>query len=70
MSAPARDRLLISIKETAHELGDLTEKTVYNLLDRREIESVYLGRRRMVVYESLRAYVDRLPTYPEDRGAS
>lgn len=32
--------------------------------------STYLGRRRMVVYESVKAYVDRLPTYPEYRGAS
>ena len=59
--------LLVSVKKTAYELLDLDVSTVYNLLDRGELEGRYIGRRRMVVYESVKAYVEGLPTYPQEK---
>lgn len=53
---------LISVKEAAKFLGGIAEFTIYRELDRKTIASQYIGRRRMVVVESLRAYRAGLPT--------
>lgn len=58
------DRPLLSVEETAERLN-LAKHTVYVLLDRQEIESRYIGRRRLVVAESLAAYIDNLPRLPQ-----
>lgn len=58
---PESDALLITVKEAADRLS-LTPWSVYRLLDDKKIASVYQGRRRYVVVESMREYVDNLPT--------
>jgi hypothetical protein len=58
----AEDRIFVSVKEAANMLGGITPWQVYRLLDAQEIESRYIGKRRMVVLESLREYAANLPT--------
>ena len=55
------DPLLITVKAAAEQLS-LTPWSVYRLLDEQKVESVYQGRRRYVVMDSLRDYVETLPT--------
>lgn len=55
----ADEQLLISVKEAADRLS-LTPWSMYRLLDAKEIEDVYQGRRRYVLVASLREYVDGL----------
>jgi hypothetical protein len=56
----AEPRRLLSIKNTARVLGDITTREVYNRIKAGDLEAVPLGRRRMVVAESVDAYVARL----------
>lgn len=58
---PDSDALLITVKEAADKLS-VTPWSVYRMLDDDKIRSVYQGRRRYVVVESLREYVENLPT--------
>lgn len=51
----------ISVKDAAAKTG-LTKWSVYKLADAGLIETVYSGSRRLVIYESLRAYIAGLPT--------
>ena len=53
--------ILCSIKDAATRLG-VTPWSVYKLADDQRIRTVYQGRRRYVVVESLHEYVDSLPT--------
>lgn len=53
--------LLCSIKSAAERL-DVTPWYVYKLADDKKIRTVYQGRRRYVVVESLQEYVETLPT--------
>ena len=57
--------ILVSVKRTAQILGDITTWQVYRLLEAGEIESRYIGRRRMVLLTSLREYAKNLPSRPE-----
>lgn len=59
----ALEPIFISVKQTADMLG-VTPAHVYYILDRQEIESRYIGRRRLVVLKSLRAYAENLPRWP------
>lgn len=59
------DPLLITVKAAAERLS-LTPWSVYRLLDDQKIQSVYQGRRRYVVMESLREYAESLPTTPPE----
>lgn len=52
-------RLLLNMHEVGDALG-LNRAQAYKLLQAGEIESVRIGRRRLVPLESLRAYVERL----------
>ena len=54
--------IFVSVKETAKILGDITTWQVYRLLDSSEIESRYIGKRRMVVLASVQQYAEGLPT--------
>jgi excisionase family DNA binding protein len=58
------DPIFVSVKEAAHLLN-LTTWTVYKLLDEQAIRSQYEGRRRLVRLDSVHAYADSLPEYPE-----
>ena len=53
-------RLLFSIEETQHCLGDLGRTTLYRLINDGEITLVKIGRRSFVTSESLQEYVNRL----------
>jgi excisionase family DNA binding protein len=64
MSETLPDPIFISTKETARLLG-VSRNHVYELLDRKVIDSRYIGRRRMVVKASLDAFVERLPEQRE-----
>lgn len=62
MSAQSMDPILITVDQAAEVLG-LSNWRIYDLLNKGEIESRYLGRgTRRVVVESLREYVAGLPT--------
>lgn len=53
--------ITVSVK-TAAAMTGLSVWAIYKLLDRREVESVYAGTRRLVMVESLRAHIANLPT--------
>lgn len=55
------DAVFVSTKETARLLG-VSRQHVYDLLDEQAIESRYIGRRRLVLTESLRAFIAGLPS--------
>jgi hypothetical protein len=59
MSDEARRRLL-SIIEARKELGGIGHTTMYDLIKRREVTKVCIGRRSFITAESLSAYVDRI----------
>jgi excisionase family DNA binding protein len=50
--------LLVTIATTCGKLG-LSAATVWRLLDKRELDSVLVGRRRLVRYESVKALAAR-----------
>jgi predicted DNA-binding transcriptional regulator AlpA len=58
MSAEVRQRLL-SIIEARKELGGIGHTTIYDLIKRREVVKVSIGRRSFTA-ESLAAYIDRI----------
>ena len=63
------DPISISVKDAAATLG-VSPMTVYRLCDAQAIESVYLGRKRLVLVASLREYAANLPTTaPESESA-
>ena len=53
--------VLVSVKQAAQMLG-ISPWSCYQLLDEGAIVSRYIGRRRLVEVESLRAYAQALPT--------
>ncbi len=57
------DPLFISVKQAAAALN-ITAWQTYRLLDDQLIDSRYIGRRRLVNVDSLRAYAGTLPIYP------
>lgn len=57
---PGRDPLTVTIQDAARETG-LSKQTIYTLANKGDIETVYFGRKRLVKYASLRAYVEALP---------
>lgn len=63
------DPILVSVKQAAKAL-DISPWLTYQLCDRGELESVYIGRSRKVVLASLRRYVANLPTVPSKDEAS
>ena len=55
------DPISISVKDAAAALG-VSPMQIYRLCDKQAIESVYLGRKRLVLVTSLREYAANLPT--------
>lgn len=64
-TAPASRVLLVNVQEMADALG-ISLRQAYKFLDTGEVECRYIGKRRLVVWESLRDFVRTLPT--ERRG--
>jgi len=50
---------LVSVKRTQELLGGITRREVENMHSRGEIESIKLGRRRMVLRRSIDALIAR-----------
>ena len=63
--APAADKLLFSVRETAAALS-LTEWSIYRLLDSGELRGVYQGRRRYVTRDELDRYIASLADAPNE----
>lgn len=57
--------LLLSLNEAAHAIG-VCRATFYKLLDQGCFESVKIGTRRLIVQESLIAYVESLKSTTEE----
>jgi excisionase family DNA binding protein len=55
----ASPRLLLSVPEAARALG-ITRSSLYVLIDRQELTSVSIGRRRLFPARALQEYVDGL----------
>jgi excisionase family DNA binding protein len=55
------DPIFVEVKEAARILA-LSTRAIYELLDQQVIESRYKGRKRLVVFSSLREYAESLPT--------
>ena len=53
-------RRLVSIPDARAELGGIGHTTIYDLINRRELVKVNIGRRSFITAESLTAYVDSL----------
>ena len=52
------DALLWNLEETAHQLGDVSTRTVLRMIERQEINTKKVGRRRMVIAASVRTWLD------------
>jgi len=57
----AAPRLLLSVEEAAHALS-VGRTTLYDLIARREVEAVHIGRRSLLTADSIAEYVERLRT--------
>jgi excisionase family DNA binding protein len=53
-------RLLLPIEEAQQRLGGIGRSTIYELINRGEIEKVNIGRRGFITAASITAYVNRL----------
>ncbi len=51
-------QLLYSLEDTARQLGNVSTRTVRRLIDQRLLSTCKVGRRLMVVADSVRDYVD------------
>ena len=63
VSVQPTDRMLVSIPQAASALG-LGRTRLYELLDAGEIETVKIGKRRLIVWASLVGYVENLRSKP------
>lgn len=52
------DALLWDLEETARQLGNVSSRTVLRMIARGDITSKKVGRRRMVVSQSVRSWLD------------
>lgn len=60
MSKEQETEVFISVKEAARRLA-VSPWTVYQLCDKKQIRSRYIGRRRVIEPASLREYGEGLP---------
>jgi predicted DNA-binding transcriptional regulator AlpA len=58
MTAP--QKRLVPIPEARHVLGDIGNTTIYDLIKRKKLTKVNIGRRGFVTSESLNAFLDDL----------
>lgn len=56
--------IFVSVKQAAKALN-VSDWVAYKLCDSGALESRYIGRRRLVLVESLHEYARNLPTVPE-----
>ena len=55
---PSKEPLLCPVREAARLLGVGKTKT-YELLAKRELESIQIGTRRLVKFDSIKAFIAR-----------
>ena len=53
--------IFVSVKQAA-EMLNISAWSCYQLCDAKQLDSQYMGRRRLVRYASVQAYADALPT--------
>jgi hypothetical protein len=58
-------KLLLTVDESRHDLGGKGRAYIYGLIADGQIDSVKLGRSRMIVADSLRRFVESLEINPE-----
>lgn len=51
---------LRDVKNTRHVLGNIGHTYVYELMNSGELEWVLVGKRRMIIDASIKAYIERL----------
>jgi len=54
-----RDPLLWSVEEAAHQLGEISIRTIQRLIDRGELPLVKVGRRVMIPVSAIREWIDQ-----------
>ena len=54
------DCSLESIADFRKALGDIGRSTAYRIFDAGEVETVHVGKRRMIVKESRQKYIEKL----------
>ncbi|MGI0015429.1 MAG: helix-turn-helix domain-containing protein [Nitrososphaera sp.] len=54
-----RDTLLWSVEEAAHQLGEISIRTIQRLIDRGELPLVKVGRRVMIPVSAIREWIDQ-----------
>lgn len=57
---------LWSVQDTATILGRISDRQVYRLLETGDLESRYIGSRRLIHGLSLHEYMQQLPSEPEE----
>lgn len=60
MELPADQRRLLSVEEAAARAG-IARSRLYLLMREGEVDSIRLGRRRLIPLEAIDGFVDRLP---------
>lgn len=50
--------LLISIEKSRYLLGDIARSTVYELIKRKELESVKIGTRNLITFASIKRLLE------------
>jgi hypothetical protein len=58
------DAITASIGKFAREIANLGESTVWGMIARGELETINIGKRRLVVVESYRKRIDELKAKP------
>lgn len=53
-------KALVPIPEARQILGDIGNSMIYELIKRREVTKVKIGRRGFITAESLESYINRL----------
>ena len=63
------DKLLLTVDETREYIGGGKGRAfIYGLIGSKQIDSVKLGRSRLIVAESLRRFVESLEINPDRSG--
>lgn len=60
-SSPPMDRLAVSVEEAAQMLG-IGRSKVFELLKEGSLASIRIGRRRLIPYAEIRAFMERVGT--------
>ena len=53
-------RRLVSLRDTQYTLGGIGRTTVYDLVDKKELVKVNVGRRMFITADSIDGYLNRL----------